>query len=184
MVATARYPIRRVVTGARGAGKTTFCLRVAEIAHESGWQVAGLLSLSRFAASGRTGILAQDLRSGEQRLLASLQPGEIDGVRQGRWSFSAAALKWADESLARAVPCDLLIIDEIGPLELEHNKGLTSWRLALCGGSYRVALAVVRPELETQLRRDWQGSTSIVITSPCQARKLAADLIREGILRE
>jgi len=132
-----------------------------------------LLSPPRMEGSGRTGIFVVDLRSGAQRLLASLDPVETGGPRMGSWSFSAPALRWADEVLARAAPCDLLVVDEIGPLELKLRQGLSAWRGALHSDRYRAALAVVRPVLEEEFRLDWERGARLLITSPDQALGLA-----------
>jgi nucleoside-triphosphatase THEP1 len=47
--------------------------------------------------------------------------------------------------LRAATPCDVLVVDELGPLELIHGKG---WIVALDilqARNYRAALVVVRP---------------------------------------
>lgn len=52
-----------------------------------------------------------------------------------------------------SLPCDLLIVDELGPLELTHQMG---WRAALeilPRAGYRLALVVIRPELHATARR-------------------------------
>jgi len=169
---------RWIVTGARGAGKTTFCRCVAELARAAGQDVAGLLAPPRMEDSDKTGIFVMDLRSGEQHLLASAASQEIDGIRMGRWSFSAPAFQWADAVLSRATPCDLLIVDEIGPLELIRREGLAAWRPALHSDDYRAALAVVRTELEERFRQEWNRSESLAITSPHQAREAAGTFFR------
>ncbi len=162
-----------IVTGARGAGKTTFCDEIANLARHSGWDVAGVLSPSRLDGGRKTGILAEDLRSGERRLLASLTPGEISGTSMCRWVFSEPALQWANAALAAATPCDLLIVDEIGPMELDHDQGLRSWRATIETRAYRTALMVVRSECEPQLRLDVRPCASLIVSSREQAIELA-----------
>lgn len=53
--------------------------------------------------------------------------------------------------LSQAKPCDLLVIDEVGPLELERGKGWVSAFDVLRAGAYALALLVVRPELIAQV---------------------------------
>ena len=162
-----------LISGGRGAGKTTLCGHVADLARRADWDVAGILSPARVENGDKTGIFVQDLRRRESRLLASAKKDEATGMHTCRWTFSEAALHWANEALAGSVPCDLLVIDEIGPLELEQEKGLVAWRGVLRSKLYRIALAVVRPELEQLFREEWRHSPSLVIDSPGQAMTLA-----------
>jgi nucleoside-triphosphatase len=162
-----------IVTGGRGAGKTTFCRHMAELARQAGWDVAGVLSPPRMENGVKTGIFALDLRHGEQRLLASPYSEEIAGAPMCRWVFSEQTLLWANAALAGAIPCDLLIVDEIGPLELEREAGLLAWRSVIAAGAYRVALAVVRPECAHHPLLEEKSSGLLVISSPEQAGELA-----------
>jgi nucleoside-triphosphatase len=162
-----------IVTGGRGTGKTTFCRHMAELARQVGWDVAGILSLPRMENGVKTGIFALDLRHGEQRLLAGPYSGEVAGTPMCRWIFSEQTLLWANNALAAAIPCDLLIVDEIGPLELEREAGLLAWRSVIAAGAYRVALAVVRPECVHHPLLEGKSSGSLIISSPEQAGELA-----------
>lgn len=173
----ARAPQRWIVTGGRGAGKTTFCRHAVERARAAGLDVAGLLSPARMEAGEKTGILVEDVRTGSRRLLASVEPLGVRSLPMGRWHFSPEAIRWADEVLVRATPCDLLVVDEIGPLELELRRGWTAWENAWLSGSYRAALAVVRSELEARFRRDWEVTGVIAIRSPEQAATEAATFV-------
>jgi nucleoside-triphosphatase len=138
-------PMLYLVCGGRGAGKTTFCQFVADAARSAGWDVAGILSLARYENDFRAALDAQDLRSGETRLLATRRPERLPG--ELGWDFEAATLSWGADLLSAACPCDLLVVDELGPLELERGQGWTSAFPALASGGYRVALAVIRPHL-------------------------------------
>lgn len=147
----------------RGAGKTTFCRLLAEEARAAGYQVAGLLSPAVFEGGVKTGILAQDLRTGEARMLARLEtfapvPPSFD-LRLGCWLFDRAVLEWGNQLLAGELRCDLLVVDELGPLELVHGEGWVNALDALRRGCYRWAVAVVRPELAEVARRALLSST-------------------------
>jgi hypothetical protein len=48
---------------------------------------------------------------------------------------------------AQAVPCGLLVVDELGPLEFERAQGWLSGLTALDSGEYELGLVVIRPEL-------------------------------------
>ncbi len=144
-----------LLTGERQAGKTTLCKRVAELARGLGRQPAGLLSPALLGEEDLP--LAYDalmLPDGEQRLLARADD-DLGGPRTGRYSFDADVFSWAIERLRAAISqgCDLLIVDEIGPLELEQGQGLAPLLSELSASGLPPLLLVVRPELVGQLRR-------------------------------
>jgi nucleoside-triphosphatase THEP1 len=164
---------RWIITGERGVGKTTFCRKLAEEAGTSGWDVAGLLSLPRCEGGVKTGIEILDLRAGASRMLASARPDELEGFRFCGWTFSEAALEWGNRVLRHATPCDLLLVDEIGPMELDEGRGMTACLQELQSEAYRLAIAVVRPAYEERFHLSWNGSATIAIASPAQAFELA-----------
>jgi nucleoside-triphosphatase THEP1 len=142
-----------MVSGPRGEGKSTFCREIAQSARNAGWDVAGLLSPAQFEAGTKTGILAEDLRTGVSHPLACMARQSQDDLAFGNWYFNRRTLEWGNQVLDISLPCDLLIVDELGPLELTHQMG---WRAALevlPRPGYRLALVVIRPELQAAARR-------------------------------
>lgn len=165
-------PRRWIITGLRGAGKTAFCRRLAEHARAAGWDVAGLLSPAILEKGHKTAIAALDLRGGESRPLAGTLRRK-GALRLGMWWFDPKTLAWGNQVLAAALPCDLLIVDEIGPLELERGQGWITALEVLASTDYRLALAVVRPEYCDAFRERWSGSKVLTIAAPLQAVDLA-----------
>ena len=135
-----------VISGPAGCCKTALCLRVAEAARARGLLVRGIVSPPRLVGEVKTGIDVLDLHSGERRPLAE-SGVETNGPATTKWRFDAEALAWGTEVLHRSVPCDLLVIDELGPLELLHGAGWAGAVDLLRTGGYRWALVVVRPRL-------------------------------------
>ena len=147
-----------LLTAPRGAGKTTFCRGLAKQARTTGWDVAGLLSSAVFKGGFKTGILAQDLRTDETRLLAVASQQPFDPVQRqipnfpgfdlplGDWLFDSTAIVWGNQILETCLPCDLLIVDEIGPLELNRGAGWVSALETLRQPGYRLGVVVIRPE--------------------------------------
>ena len=84
------HPQIYLVSGGRGAGKTSFCQTVATAAQQAGWNVAGILSLAHYDEDRRAAINAYDLRSGESRLLANRRAERLPG--QLNWDFQQSTL--------------------------------------------------------------------------------------------
>ncbi len=120
-----------------------------------------MLSLPRFEAGRKTGIVALDLSSGEQRLLASRQPAEIAGLPFGQWTFAPTTLTWGNAVLEHLPPCDLLIVDELGPLEFDLHQGWTAGLQALLRPTHDQAMATVRPAYLARLQASWPDSIAL-----------------------
>ena len=133
------------LSGASGCGKTALCEALCGRLMEEGRDVAGVLSPPVFEAGAKTGILVRDIKSGEEKSLAG--PGKAPGVNTGKWYFSQEGMDHGLTALTKALPCDLLVVDELGPIELLRSEG---WAIALDllrSPGFRKALVVVRPSL-------------------------------------
>lgn len=143
-----------IITGNHEAGKTSFCRRVLFEAQTRGFKTGGVLSPAVFENGIKTGIEVQDVASGKKRLLATLREEVLNAVTK-RWKFDEAALNWGSTLLYQSVPCDVLIVDELGPLELEHGQGWVEGMRAINSGNYQAALVVIRPELMPTALQRW-----------------------------
>lgn len=159
-----------LLTGPRGSGKSSLCAQLARLGREAGLDVAGLLSPARIVAGQKVGIDTVDLRTGQQRQLARQNENPAPGERA--WRFDAAVIAWGNTILKTATPCDLLIVDELGPLEWEENRGWLAGLSALDSGQYRAAVAVVRPELLAPAQNRWPTATVIEASAVPDPRAL------------
>ena len=144
-----------LVTGLSGAGKTTWCTKLARIAKEKGLTVRGILSPGVFKGQRKMGIGVQNLATGEERLLATLNENDYRDLSTPRWTFDAEQLKWANDILADIDESDLLIIDELGPLEFLRGEGLTAALEIIDQKRYHVACVVVRSSLLPKVLQRW-----------------------------
>ena len=71
------------------------------------------------------------------------------------WDFSADALARADVYLGGCAGCDLLVIDELGPLELVRGEGFVRGMRLLDERAVGAALVVVRPALLPAAEERW-----------------------------
>jgi len=151
-----------LITGARGVGKTHLCQKVAELAGDRGHCCAGVISRAVFDGEDRVAIIMVDVATNAERTLALAddEPGEL---RWGRYRFVPATLEWGSDLLTGAAPCDLLIIDELGPLELVLGQGLVAALDVLYEGAFSLALVVVRPELLDTVRGRLRKAETIVV---------------------
>lgn len=145
-----------LITGPRGSGKTTLCRQFIELARA--WRVTGILTVGEWRDGEKLALYAQDLHTGECRLLAQRQSALAP------WEFVDETLAWGNGVFARAVPTDLLVVDELGPLEWLEGRGWTAAFGAIDSGQYRVALVVVRPELLEPARLRWAQAELIDVT--------------------
>ena len=147
-----------VVSGSRGAGKTTLILGLARALGASGLRVGGIASPLERGRDGRPlAIDALDLGTGERRRLAirgaesapaEAVPGQSAEGHDGRpLSFSAETFAWAEERFRDAARGNfgLVALDEIGPIEVDEGRGffpLVGLVTALAGPARRFILTV------------------------------------------
>lgn len=150
-----------ILTGERGVGKTTVCREAVGLAQAKGYTCGGIITLTR--PDGELDVL--DVGSGKTRRL-TLPPGAETAIVQGRFRFAPDTVGWGNMTLARATPCQLLVVDELGPLELERGRGWKTAFDAVYKGNWVLALVVARPELvvKAQLRLPRSAATVLKVT--------------------
>jgi nucleoside-triphosphatase THEP1 len=150
-----------ILAGERGVGKSTVCRETVARAQARRYTCGGILTLSR--PDGARDVL--DVRSGNLcRLTLGTGAGAV--VVQGRFRFDPETLAWGNDVLGRAVPCHLLVVDELGPLEIERGQGWPKAFDVLRGTDFALALVVVRPELSAQAQRRLPvGATTVLIVT-------------------
>jgi len=154
-----------ILTGPLGSGKTTVCRQLADVARQRGLDCAGIVCPARFDGAHKVGIDLVNLRTGECRPLAEAdnQPSEL---RTTRYRFDVDGIAWGAAILDAACPCDVLIVDEIGPLELEQGQGWVNALNVLRAGQFDLAVVVVRPSLVDAFRAAIGDVPLSLFTSP------------------
>jgi nucleoside-triphosphatase len=151
-----------IVTGERGAGKTTWCAELIHRASASGIVAAGLLSPAVLAADQNIGSDLVDIATQERRPLANRRPKLPENPGGMIWQFDPQTVQWANEVLASIPDCQLLILDELGPLELLEGQGFRRGLEILDRNTLNAtACAVVRPSLVSNAMARWPWATCL-----------------------
>lgn len=156
-------PTVTLIIGDRGAGKTTLCEKLYRRAADRGLDVCGIISYAVFdEADRKVGIDAFTISAGTTVPLAR-KDGSLRGSRWACYTFSDDAFNDCVRATVQALDegTDVLILDEIGPLELAVQKGfLPILRFLESSQLPHQTVAVVRPSLHERLKRFFAHSRS------------------------
>lgn len=153
-----------LVSGKIENGKTTLCLKLLESLSVANLKMKGVICPPVFEDGIKTGIDLLNVATHELRHLATLRNTATEGIFTEKWRFNKDVLEWGDAILQTAVPCDLLFIDELGPLELERREGWQSGLRAVNSRCYSTAIVVVRPSLLKIAAQRWPDARVLDIT--------------------
>jgi nucleoside-triphosphatase THEP1 len=154
-----------LITGERDVGKTILCSKIAEKFKNLGYSVAGIISPGIYHDNDKIGITALDIKSGRKVRLADFSPGWDKEKPSRIWKMNPAAIPWGNHVLSKSVPCEILIIDEIGYLELENNGGWKKSFEILEGKLFKMAFIVIRRELVEIALSNWENAQVIILES-------------------
>ncbi len=134
-----------VLTGPVHGGKTTFLERSLARWAARGLAPGGFLSVAVNGGSGAAGYDLLELKTGRRHPYLRRE-GEPDAERIGPFFFVPSTLERARSIIREADPRELLIVDEVGPLELLGGGLWPALREALTRPGMR-CLLVAREEL-------------------------------------
>jgi len=107
-----------LVTGRPGVGKTTVLVKIVEALKAKGYKVGGMTTQEKREGDARVGFQILDLATGRLGWLAHMnQPG---GPRIGKYRVNMDDLEniGANAITNATKTADVVIVDEIGPMEL------------------------------------------------------------------
>jgi nucleoside-triphosphatase len=112
--------MKLLITGLPRSGKTTLCKRIID-SLGSEYKVGGMLTEEIKEGGVRKGFKLVDLARGKEGVLAHVNRGR--GPRIGRYRVNLRDLEdIGEKAILHAIDaCDLIVIDEVGPMEL-HSK--------------------------------------------------------------
>ena len=170
--------MRLLVVGEPGSGKTSWCREYIDRRRESGSRVGGILSPAIEKQGQRVGSNALDLLTGQEVPFARLSRYRSfkAGEKIGNYTISRDGIIFACDAIKRAVEsrCDLVVIDEVGPLELGGKGLMPAVELALA--SAVDVLMVVRSSLKGALQRHFSDCEFTVVADLTQSRSNVPEL--------
>ncbi len=124
-------PLRIFLTGNPNSGKTTVIRKVSDILRGGGIKIGGIVSSEIQRAGIRIGFSLEDLLTHETGILAHAD--QKDGPRVGKYGVNLVDLQRVGvTAIQRAVAeADVVIVDELGPMELHSIPFIKSVELAL-----------------------------------------------------
>ena len=144
-----------ILTGGVGAGKTRSLGGILSALQSLGVPAAGFVSERVFMDGAPAGYDLIDVGGG-RRLPFLRRAGGPEGDRVGPWRIDPAGLAAAAEMIAGAYPSAILVVDELGPLELE-GRGHWPALAAVLDQPGRRFLFVIRDSCLTDFTRMFAG---------------------------
>jgi nucleoside-triphosphatase len=122
------------VTGSPGIGKTTILLKTAEALEKKGYKIGGMLSREAREKGVRVGFEIIDIETKRRGWLAHTR--QSNGPQIGKYRVNLADLDSTGALAIRnaAVNAQIVIIDEIGPMELHSSAFKEAVTEALSSG--------------------------------------------------
>lgn len=164
-------PLRILLTGLPGSGKSTVLLRVVDNLRSRGFIVGGITTPDIRVQQRRTGFRVVDLRSGNEAVLASSKISSGPQLGQYRVDVKAfervalPALEYAEKY------CDFVCVDEIG--KMEFFSQIFKEKIDKLFQSEKPVLAVVH--------RDFVGMYGkygpVLFVTPENRERLVADIL-------
>jgi len=122
------------VTGSPGIGKTTILLKTAEALEKKGYKIGGMLSQEAREKEARVGFEIIDIETKRRGWLAHMR--QSNGPQIGKYRVNLADLESIGALAIRnaVVNAQIIIIDEIGPMELHSSAFKEAVTEALSSG--------------------------------------------------
>ncbi len=170
-----------LLTGNPGVGKTTVLTKTVEALKAEGISVGGMISREAREGNMRVGFEILDLTNNKHGWLAHIN--QRTGPQVGKYHVNLADLEniGATAILEAAEKCNVIAIDEIGPMELFSQKFKQAVKQAL--ESRRVMLAVVHAKASDQLINEvkHREDAEIFTVTLANRESLSEELIKQAL---
>ena len=170
-----------LVTGPPGVGKSTTVSKVVLRLKSAGVIVGGCSTAERRSGGVRVGFEVKDLTTGRSGELASATSRFGPKVGRYRVNLTDLARVGAGGLEAAAAGSELVVIDEVGPMELVSPEFRRAVRL--CIDSAKPILAVVHERLEDDLLNELRQKATATFTLTVEGRDSQTEELGEALLK-
>lgn len=144
-----------IITGNKGEGKTTKLQRIVKLIKKEKISMTGFLAYADLKDGDRNGYTLVDIVSSKSIILCSNEPCSTY-EKIGRFYFNPLAIKFGQKLLnTNPVEKTLIVIDEVGPFELQNKIWYDSLVYQL-GIPKNVILLIVRTKLVDEIIRKFE----------------------------
>ena len=169
-----------VLIGAPGIGKTTAVIHAARTLKDRGLDVGGIVSKELRINNMRVGFEFIDLITNDTNVLASITG---NGPKIGKYFVSLEGCRFAAGRLNRAIKsCDVIVCDEIGPMELKSIEFINSAKNLL--EIDKKIIVVVHQMLRHPLVEQFKNKSSLLINIDLENREKVNELLLHGLVAE
>jgi len=162
---------RIAVTGSPGIGKSTL---VAKVISGTKLRVGGVLARDRCYKDRRTGFELLDLSTGMVGILAD-EAG--DGPQLGKYRVHLDDLdRIGAQAVENALGCDLIVVDEVGPMELSSHRFVLAVEKAIA--SPKPMLVVLHQWSNHRLAKKIRGSFRVLTVTRENRDSLVDEIVQ------
>lgn len=151
-----------ILTGNTESGKTRWLQSYIKFLEDKEKSYFGVLAPGVWNNGKKQGIDNILLPINKLIHLAVRKPYKSEGFSK-KWNFSQDAIDEVNEHFKSFSECDYLIVDELGPLELCDNKGLTNAICLIENLKFSKAIIVVRPHLVDTAKEKFSNCNHIEV---------------------
>jgi nucleoside-triphosphatase len=167
-----------VLTGAPGIGKTTAVMHAARALKAKGVNIGGIVSREMRINNVRVGFEFIDLITNDTNVLAALTG---NGPKVGKYFVSLEGCRFAAERLNGAIKnCDVIICDEIGPMELKSINFINSVKNLL--DVNKKVIVVVHQKMHHPLTDQFRNKSSLLINIDLENREKVNEILLHRLL--
>jgi nucleoside-triphosphatase len=170
-----------LITGSPGIGKTTVLMKTVGILKEKGFSVGGMISREVREAGIRIGFEILDLKSEDRGWLANVN--QKSGTTLGRYHINLNDLETigAKAIVDATENCDIIAVDEIGPMELFSDKFKEAVKKALA--SPKTVIAVMHWKASDKLIKEAKtmSNAEILTVTAMNREKLSENIAKKAL---
>jgi len=169
-----------ILTGNQGSGKTTFIKNLLELIGDS-YTTGGILSFGTWENNKRSSFYLKDLMTGKSELLCDTN-NSANSIPFRHFFFKPTGFNFGRLAIENALHTgtNILVVDEIGPLEME-GKGWASSVNKILHSSCKVIILTIRRSLVKDIIARWSLFNAEIVDVESNQLKFLVKQIRDAL---